>query len=166
MPSTAKKASSKAAEHKEATAILRADHKLVSKLFADYEKAESSEAKKALADEICMELTIHAQVEEEIFYPAFKEALGDSELVPEAIVEHATLKKLIAEVQTAGLEQEMFDARIKVMGEYVKRHVKEEQDEIFPKARESKDLDMVELGAQIMQRKEELMAERSAQAAG
>ena len=166
MSSTAKKPSSKESEHKEATAILRADHKLVSKLFADYEKADSSEEKKSIADEICTELTIHAQVEEEIFYPAVKEALGDTELVPEATVEHATLKNLIAEVQTAGLDQEMFDARIKVMSEYVKHHVKEEQDEMFPKARESKDLDMVELGAQIMQRKEELMAEMSTQAAG
>ncbi len=166
MPSTARKASTKPVDHKEATAILRADHKLVSKLFADFEKAESSEEKKAIADEICTELTVHAQVEEEIFYPAVKEALHDSEMVPEAIVEHATLKNLIAEVQTDGLDEEMFDARIKVMGEYVKHHVKEEQDEIFPKARDNKNLDMVELGAQIMQRKEELIAEMSAQSAG
>lgn len=170
MPSTAKKTTSKQSEkqteHKEATAILRADHKLVSKLFADFEKAESSEEKKALADEICTELTIHAQVEEEIFYPAVKEALGDTELVPEAIVEHATLKNLIADVQADGLDEEMFDARIKVMSEYVKHHVKEEEEEMFPEARKSKDLDMAELGAQILQRKEELMVEMTAQASG
>ncbi len=142
-------------EHFEATAILRADHKLVSSLFAEYEKASGNTNKKELVTKICKELTIHAQVEEEIFYPAVKRALQDSELVPEATVENQTLKNLIAEVQDVEPDGEMYDARIKVMSEYVKHHVKEEHDKIFAKARAT-DLDMVELGTKIKQRKKEL----------
>jgi hemerythrin superfamily protein len=145
-------------QHKEATAILRADHKLVSGLFAEFEKAQSSDRKRRLAEQICNELTIHAQIEEEIFYPAVKEVLtkeGDDELVPEATVEHQSLKQLISDIEATGTDDELFDARVKVLGEYVKHHVKEEQNEIFPKVRES-ELDMVELGAMLMQRKQEL----------
>ncbi|CAN7503587.1 hemerythrin domain-containing protein [Polaromonas sp. LjRoot131] len=143
--------------HKEATAMLRADHKLVSELFDQYEKSRSTAKKKELVAQICKELTVHAQVEEEIFYPAVKAALKDHELIPEASVEHATLKDLIAQVEGLEPDGEMFDAKIKVMSEYVKHHVKEEQNEIFPKARATR-LDMVELGAQIDARKQELMA--------
>jgi len=104
-----------------------------------------------------MELGIHAQVEEEIFYPAVKAALKDKELVPEATVEHATLKGLIAQVEGKEPDGEMFDAKIKVMSEYVKHHVKEEQSEMFPKARKTR-LDMQALGEQIATRKAELKA--------
>lgn len=153
MPTTAKTSP----VHKEATAMLRADHKLVSELFEQYEKSRSTARKKELVAQICKELTVHAQVEEEIFYPAVKAALKDHELIPEASVEHATLKDLIAQVEGLEPDGEMFDAKIKVMSEYVKHHVKEEQNEIFPKARATR-LDMVELGAQIDARKQELMA--------
>ncbi|MES2674276.1 MAG: hemerythrin domain-containing protein [Pseudomonadota bacterium] len=143
---------------KEATAILRADHKLVAELFSEYEKARSTSKKKDLVTQICAELTVHAQVEEEIFYPAVKTALKDKELIPEATVEHATLKELIAQVEGVQPDGEMFDAKIKVMSEYVKHHVKEEQNEIFPKAKAA-DMDLLALGAQITERKEELLAE-------
>ncbi|MES2822358.1 MAG: hemerythrin domain-containing protein [Pseudomonadota bacterium] len=143
---------------KEATAILRADHKLVAELFSEYEKARSTTKKKELVAQICTELTVHAQVEEEIFYPAVKSALKDKELIPEATVEHATLKELIAQVEGIQPDGEMFDAKIKVMSEYVKHHVKEEQNEIFPKAKAA-DMDLLALGAQITERKEELLAE-------
>lgn len=136
--------------------MLRADHKLVSELFEQYEKSRSPAKKKELVAQICKELTVHAQVEEEIFYPAVQAALDDHELVPEALVEHATLKDLIAQVEGLEPDGEMFDAKIKVMSEYVKHHVKEEQSEIFPKARASS-LDMTELGDQIAARKQELM---------
>jgi hemerythrin superfamily protein len=141
----------------DATALLRADHKRVSALFEQYETTRSQARKKAVVATICTELSVHAQVEEEIFYPAVKAALRDKELVPEATVEHATLKELIAQVQDKEPDGEMFDAKIKVMSEYVKHHVKEEQNEMFPKARASR-LDMNALGAQIAARKEELMA--------
>lgn len=156
--STATKTPTKAPVHKEATAMLRADHKLVSDLFEQYEKSRSPVKKKEIVTQICKELTVHAQVEEEIFYPAVKAALKDHELIPEANVEHATLKDLIAQVEGLEPDGEMFDARIKVMSEYVKHHVKEEQNEIFPKARAT-NLDMTELGEQISARKQELMAQ-------
>jgi len=143
----------------EATALLRADHKLVGGLFAEYEKTTSTAKKKQLVAKICTELSVHAQVEEEIFYPAVKQALNDDELVPEATVEHATLRALIAQVEGIEPDGEMFDAKIKVLSEYVKHHVKEEQEEMFPKARAT-DLDMSELGAQLAERKAELFAQR------
>jgi len=155
----AKKAGKKATKTQDATAMLRADHKLVSGLFAQYEKTQSSSKKKQLVGQICTELSVHAQVEEEIFYPAVKEALHDHELVPEATVEHASLKSLISEVEGVEPDGEMFDAKIKVLGEYVKHHVKEEQTEMFPKAKAT-DLDMRELGARIAARKEVLLEER------
>jgi len=155
----ARKAGKKATKTQDATAMLRADHKLVSGLFAQYEKTQSSSKKKQLVGQICTELSVHAQVEEEIFYPAVKEALHDHELVPEATVEHASLKSLISEVEGVEPDGEMFDAKIKVLSEYVKHHVKEEQTEMFPKAKAT-DLDMRELGARIAARKEVLLEER------
>jgi hemerythrin superfamily protein len=154
--STSRSTTSRSSAHKEATALLRADHKLVSELFEQYEKSRSPDKKKELVAQICKELTVHAQVEEEIFYPAVQAALQDHELIPEAHVEHATLKDLIAQVEGLEPDGEMFDAKIKVMSEYVKHHVKEEQSEIFPKARATS-LDMTELGDQITARKQELM---------
>ena len=155
-----KKAPKKAVKAQDATAMLRADHKLVSGLFAQYEKTQSTSKKKQLVDKICTELSVHAQVEEEIFYPAVKEALDDHELVPEATVEHASLKALIAEVEGVEPDGEMFDAKIKVLSEYVKHHVKEEHSEMFPKAKAT-DLDMKELGAKIAARKEVLLGKRA-----
>ena len=155
----AKKAGKKATKTQDATAMLRADHKLVSGLFAQYEKTQSTSKKKQLVGQICTELSVHAQVEEEIFYPAVKEALHDHELVPEATVEHASLKSLISEVEGVEPDGEMFDAKIKVLSEYVKHHVKEEQTEMFPKAKAT-DLDMRELGARIAARKEVLLEAR------
>jgi Hemerythrin HHE cation binding domain len=142
----------------EATALLRADHKLVSGLFAEYEKARSPSKKKQLVTQICTELSVHAQVEEEIFYPEVKLALKDHDLVPEATVEHATLKDLIAQVEGIEPDGDMYDAKIKVLSEYVKHHVKEEQNEMFPKAKATR-LDMVDLGARISARKAEILGQ-------
>lgn len=154
---TAAKKTSAAVRAQDAIAILRADHKRVSELFDAFEKTRSEAKKYKIVSEVCAELTVHAQVEEEIFYPAFKAALKDKELVPEATVEHATLKGLISQVEGIKPDGEMYAAKIKVMSEYVKHHVKEEQNEMFPKAKASK-LDMKALGARIASRKEELMA--------
>jgi hemerythrin superfamily protein len=142
---------------KDAVAMLRADHKKVSELFEQFEKSRSASRKKALVAEICMELTIHARLEEEIFYPAVKAALRDRELVPEATVEHASVKDLISQVQDAEPVGEEYDAKVKVMSEYVKHHVKEEQNEMFPKVKKTR-LDMEALAAQMAARKAELMA--------
>jgi hemerythrin superfamily protein len=157
---TAKKASSRAAgaaKPQDAIAMLKADHRKVSALFADFEKARAASRKKSLVAQICQELTVHTTLEEEIFYPAVKAALKDHELVPEANVEHGSVKDLIAQVEGIEPDGEMYDARVKVMGEFVKHHVKEEQNEMFPKAQKTK-IDMLALGAQMSARKQELLA--------
>ena len=141
----------------DAIVLLRADHKHVSELFAAYEGTRSLPKKRALVKQICTELSAHAQVEEEIFYPAVKAALKDKELVPEATVEHATLKALISQIEGVEPGDEMFEARVTVLAEYVKHHVKEEQNEMFPKAKTSR-LDMAELGSQLAARKQQLLA--------
>ena len=143
---------------KDAIALLKADHEAVSQLFAEYEKIRSVSNKKALVAEICTALSVHAQVEEEIFYPAVKTALKDKLLVPEATVEHAGVKDLIAQLEGVEPDGEMYDAKVKVLSEYVKHHVKEEQNEMFAKAKTTS-LDMVELGARMAARKDELLAE-------
>lgn len=154
---TETKTATSASSSAEAIAMLRADHTHVSELFEEYEKARVATKKKHLVAQICTELTVHAQLEEEIFYPAVKQALKDHELVPEATVEHATLKSLIAQVKDVEPDGDMFDAKIKVLSEYVNHHVKEEQNEMFPKAEATK-LDMRALGAKMAARKDELMA--------
>lgn len=142
-------------KNEEATALLKADHKLVDSLFKEFEITNSDKKKKQLVDQICKELTIHAQIEEEVFYPAVQKALKDHEMVPEAIVEHASLKELIASVKGVEPDGDMYDARVKVMSEYVKHHVKEEEKEMFPEAKDA-DLDMIELGAKMLERKQQL----------
>jgi hemerythrin superfamily protein len=157
MPNTAKKVIHLAGKAQEATRLLRADHKLVNELFDQFESSRSSAKKQELAAEICMELTIHAQIEEEIFYPVVQQALKDKTLVPEAKVEHETLKYLIAQIQEESPNSELWESKVKVLSEYVKHHVKEEQNEMFPKVKASK-LDLVELGMKLAERKEELKA--------
>ena len=108
-------------------------------MFKDYEELAQSKAKGAvqkkrdLAQEICMELTVHAQIEEEIFYPAVRAAIKDTDLLDEAEVEHASAKDLIAQIQDATEMDDMFDAKVKVLGEYIDHHVKEERNEMFPR---------------------------------
>ena len=142
---------------KDAIALLKADHEAVSQQLAEYEKTRSIPKKKTLVAEICTALSVHAQIEEEIFYPAVKAALKDKLLVPEATVEHAGVKDLIAQLEGVEPGGEMYDAKVTVLSEYVKHHVKEEQTEMFPKAKTSS-LNMVELGARMAARKAELMA--------
>jgi len=149
----------KAAAPKDAIELLRADHKAVSGLFADYEKTRSAAKKKELVAEICTELSVHTQIEEEIFYPAVKAALKDKLLVPEGTIEHGGIKDLIAQLEGIEPDGEMYDAKVKVLSEYVEHHVKEEQTEMFPKAK-STSLDLVELGARMAARKVDLLAAR------
>ena len=150
-------ATAKKTAPKDAIAMLKADHKKVSGLFADFEKARAATTKKKLVSTICTELSVHAQVEEELFYPAVKAALKDKELIPEAVVEQATMKALIGQIEGVEPDGEMYDAKVKVLSEYVKHHVKEEHTEMFPKAAKTR-LDMVALGAQMAARKSELLA--------
>jgi hemerythrin superfamily protein len=140
-----------------AITLLRADHQKVTDLFEKFEKSRATAKKKVIAQEICKELTVHATIEEEIFYPAAKAALNDTEMVPEALVEHDGVKKLIAEIE-GSVEGEMFEARVKVLSELIKHHVKEEQTELFPAVKKTS-LDLIALGAQLVARKTELLEE-------
>lgn len=143
---------------KDAIALLKAGHETVSQMFAEYEKTQSTPKKKALVAKICTALRVHVQIEEEIFYPAVKVALKDKLLVPEATVEHTGVKDLIAQLEGVEPDGEMYDAKVKVLLEYVKHHVKEEQTEMFTKAKASS-LDVIELGASMAARKDELLAQ-------
>lgn len=147
----------------DATQILTADHRKVSKIFAEFEKVKDKDSarKQVLVRMACDELTVHAQVEEEIFYPALYEAFKekDEALVDEAEVEHGTIKQLIATLQASDPDDRLYDANFIVLSEYVKHHVKEEQDEIFPKARKAKSLDLKQMGDEIKARKAQLMDE-------
>ncbi|SDD89742.1 Hemerythrin HHE cation binding domain-containing protein [Paracidovorax valerianellae] len=148
----------------DACSMLDADHRAVKKMFKEYESLMESRSKAAatqrfeLARQICRELTVHAQIEEEIFYPALREALKDTDLIAEAEVEHASAKDLIAQIEAASAADEMFDAKVTVLGEYIDHHVKEERNEIFPKARAARKLDLMAMREALEARKEELMA--------
>ena len=152
---TAKRTSTRTPD---ALGMLRADHEKVSAMFDRYENLRTDRQKDALAREICFELTVHAQLEEEIFYPALREAIDDEDLLDEALVEHQSAKDLIAQIEEGTPGEELFDAKVKVLGEYIKHHVKEEQGEMFAEARKS-DLDLRELAERMRQRKEELVSE-------
>jgi hemerythrin-like domain-containing protein len=140
--------------------LLKKDHRTVSALFKQFEEAdeEEEEQKVALAQQICLELSVHAEVEERIFYPAAREALeGEAEdLIDEAAVEHRSLKMLIAEIDGSSPDDQLFAANVKVLKEYVEHHVKEEEREIFPRLEGDK-LDLEAMGAQIAEMKMELL---------
>ena len=142
--------------------LLEADHRKVEALFEQYEDAKEGddEDKQSIAEQICNELTIHAQVEEEIFYPWLRENLSeeDMELVEEAQVEHATAKDLIGQIEDASSPDETYDAKVKVLSEYIKHHVQEEEGEIFEKVSDMRE-ELDELGQQMHARKAELRAE-------
>ena len=150
---------------KDACDLLDADHRAVRKMFKEYEELTGSRARSAgqkkieLARQICHGLTVHAQIEEELFYPALREVLKETDIVAEAEVEHQSAKDLIAQIDGMAEADEMFDAKVKVLGEYIDHHVKEERGEIFPKARAARKLDLVAMRDEMMTRKEELMGE-------
>jgi hemerythrin superfamily protein len=135
--------------------MLVADHKKVLELFSRFAKATAGPDKADLVARICRELTVHMQLEEEIFYPAVKAALHDHELVPEGEVEHEAVRNLIRQVEGAQPQGEKYDARVKVMGEFIEHHAREEEQEMFPKARKTA-LDMADLGSRMAARKQEL----------
>lgn len=146
----------------DAITLLTEDHKKVKKLFKEFEtlkKDKSQKSKKSsLVKEICMELTVHAQVEEEVFYPAVRRAIKDSDLMDEAEVEHAGAKVLIAQLETMSPDEDLYDAKVKVLSEYIDHHVKEEEKEMFPEVKKTK-MDMVKLGADIQKVKDRLKLE-------
>lgn len=147
----------------DATHILAADHRTVEGLFEDFEKASSSDRKAKLAQQICTELKIHAQVEEEVFYPALKGKIDD-DLLKEAWVEHDGAKVLINDIEASGPDDDFFEAKVTVLSEEIKHHVTEEekqQDNMFQQARAA-GVDLEELGKAMLSRKEELKTQAEA----
>jgi hemerythrin superfamily protein len=142
--------------------LLKQDHREVEEWFDEYnELKEDDDRKRALVEKICLALKVHAQIEEEIFYPQAREATKDNDLIDEAAVEHATVKHLIGEIEGMEVDEELYDAKIRVPGEMVKHHIKEEEKELFPELVSAKKvLDAV--GKEFAKRKEELMAEMQA----
>jgi len=147
----------------DAVALLKADHRSVEDLFEQFEKASGAGKKQKLARQICMELTIHAKIEEEIFYPAC-DGKVEEYLLKEAYVEHDGAKVLMAEIEAGGPSDEFYDAKVTVLSEQIEHHVKEEEkrmEGIFSQARKA-GLDMDGLGDQLRARKNELVAEYKA----
>ncbi|MFD2365641.1 hemerythrin domain-containing protein [Pseudoduganella sp. GCM10020061] len=144
----------------DATKLLEQDHREVEDLFKKFEDLtdRAKVSKKKIADQICNELTVHTQIEEEIFYPAVRESGDDFEdMVDEAVVEHASAKDLIAQIESMDPDEDLYDAKVKVLQEMIEHHVEEEEKEMFPKVRKL-GLDLDEIGRQMQARKEQLKA--------
>jgi hypothetical protein len=148
----------------DAVALLKADHRKVEDLFAKFEKTKAADKKQRLAQEICKELTVHTLIEEEIFYPACRGEIKD-ETVSEAYVEHDGAKMLIAELEAGSPEDDFYDAKMKVLSEEIKHHVKEEEmrsEGMFAQAKAA-GLDLEDLGERMAARKKELIGQIAAQ---
>jgi len=159
---TASRTSAKVPKN-EAITQLTTDHARVKKMFKQYDRLAKSDAgnseKRQLAAMICAELTTHATAEEEIFYPAARKAIDEPDLIDEADVEHASAKDLIAQIEASSPSDDHYDAKVKVLGEYINHHVQEEEGEMFPKVRRAK-VDTVALGEQIAERKAQIMQKK------
>ncbi len=145
-------------ENANALDLLKADHDDVEKLFDEYDdRKEDADAqtKEEIVESICKALEVHAQLEEELFYPAFRKVEDMQDLLDEESVEHQSVKSLVAQLEASTPDDMLYDAKVKVLSEYVKHHVREEEGEMFPKARSS-DVDLDELGRKMIARKEEL----------
>jgi hemerythrin superfamily protein len=138
--------------------LLEHDHREVEAYFEEFEDLEDEAAKSELAQKICMALTVHMQIEEEIFYPQARKATKDDDLLDEAVVEHAGAKNLIAEIEEMKPGEDLFDAKVKVLGEMIQHHVEEEEQELFPEV-EGSGIDFEAVGAEMAKRKAELMKE-------
>jgi hemerythrin superfamily protein len=146
------------AHPQDAIAMLVADHKKVKSLFEQFENLSdrSKASKKKIADQICMELSVHAELEEQVFYPAVRGPVHDDDLMDEAIVEHASAKELIAQILEMDPGDDLYDAKVKVLSEQIDHHVGEEEGDMFPKVRKGK-TDLVALGEQMAAFKEKIV---------
>lgn len=138
--------------------MLAEDHKKVKKMFDQFEKIKEDDAKQMLIEKCCSELTVHAQLEEELFYPALRDRIDDLDLIDEAEVEHATAKQLISELSSMQPGDALYEAKFTVLGEYVKHHIEEEEKEIFAKAKKS-GLDLEAMAEEAKERKAQLREE-------
>jgi hemerythrin superfamily protein len=143
----------------DALSLLRDDHLQVAALFEQFESAAlavQDDRRRALAERACELLTVHAQIEEEIFYPAVRAVIEEQELLDDAEVEHAVAKELIEQIQTMDVDEALYDAKVRVLAEYVRHHIQAEEDELFGLV-ELADLDLDELGEELAARKQELL---------
>jgi len=158
---TTTKSRGKAQKKLDAIKLLMNDHDEVEAMFKQFMKMKKDGIQKSdLIEQICNALTVHAEIEEEIFYPACRDELGEDSdmMLDEAEIEHSTIKRLVEELEDADPDDEMTAAKVKVLSEYVTHHVKEEEEKIFPKIKKT-DLDLDALGVELMERKQELMGE-------
>lgn len=146
----------------DAIALLEKDHREVEAMFEKFENLKSKAEKGKLAAKICAALTVHTMIEEEILYPPAHKKI-EHDLVDEAIVEHSGAKQLIAEIEAMKPSEHLYDAKVKVLSEYIKHHVKEEREEMFPQLRKS-GIDLQDLGEQLIQRKAELLEQMGGRA--
>ena len=154
-------ASAAATPSRDVLELLEEDHRKVEEMFDEFDELEGDDKRRGqLAKQICRELTVHAQIEEEIFYPRAREATKDDELIDEALVEHESVKHLIEEIEDIEPGEDLFDTRIRVLEEMVKRHIQEEEEELFPELA-SAGMDVEAVGQELAKRKQELMAEMS-----
>jgi hemerythrin superfamily protein len=163
MPTTQSETKRKSAKGKaapDAIKLLKEDHREVEGWFEDFENTNSAAKKQKLANQICLALTVHTQIEEEIFYPACRDAGLELDIMDEADVEHDGAKKLIEEIEAGKPGDDHWDAKVKVLSEMIKHHVKEEEqrDGMFARAKKA-DLDLDALGEEMQMRKDELMKE-------
>jgi len=156
--SAAKKTSSSASRANDAVSLLKTDHRTVEKLFGQFERSKDESQKQQVAQQICQELRVHSQLEEELVYPTSREFLKDDEIVNEAVVEHQAVKDLIQQIEGMAASDEMFDAKVTVLKEQVEHHVQEEEKEFFPQIQKT-DMDLKGIGEQLMMRKRDLMAQ-------
>lgn len=145
----------------DAIELLDSDHRAVKALFDAFARVSGhgggASRRRALAEQICMELAIHMRLEEEIFDPPVREAIRDDDLLDEADVEHAGAKDLIGQILSMKPHDDLYDAKVTVLGEYIEHHVRQEREEMFPKVRKS-GIDLARLGRQLQARKQELQA--------
>jgi hemerythrin superfamily protein len=141
--------------------VLEQDHREVEEWFDEYEKLDDDDRKAELAEKICLALKVHAQLEEEFFYPQARQATKDNELIDESLVEHAVVKNLISEIEAMDVGDELYDAKIRVLGEMVKHHIEEEEEELFPEVASAK-MDLGAVGQELTERKGDLMSEMQA----
>ncbi len=140
--------------------LLKKDHDEVDALFKDYEKLADGDGdagdRRALSTRICGLLAVHAMIEEEIFYPAARKADVDADLLDEAEIEHGSPNEWIAQIGAEEASDQLYDARLKVLGQYIHHHVKEEENELFPACRKA-EMDMAEIGVRLQKRKGQLL---------
>jgi len=153
----------------DAIEMLKADHIAIKKLFIAFhqlsDRSNTEGERRAVAERLCLELTVHGQIEEEIFYPAVRAAIGEDALIDQAEVEHASARELIAEISAMKPSDEQFDAKVIVLAKHIDAHVEEEHAQIFPKAKKAK-MDLKALGSRLASRKAKLVEEYQAMQSG